>query len=115
MKRWAQFTIVMVVIVTGLAWLITRFLPGSDAIRAVWVSAAVAIVVQSLGFALARAIGPANVFLGWGAAVALRFLSLIGYAVLGVKFGGLQAAPALISLVVFFFITTLVEPAMLKQ
>ena len=64
---------------------------------------------------MAKAMAPDNVFMGWGAGVALRLLALIGYAILGVTFGGLPAGPALISLVVFFFVTTLIEPVMLKQ
>ncbi len=116
MKRWVQFTAVLVIVIPGMAWLITRFfVSGADAVRAVWISAALAIVVQSLGFGMTKAMAPNSVFVGWGAGVALRLLALIGYAVLGVTFGGLPSAPALISLVVFFFVTTLVEPVMLKQ
>ena len=116
MKRWAQFTAVLVIVIPGMAWPITRFFVlGAEAVRAVWVSATLAIVVQSVGFAMAKAMAPDNVFMGWGAGVALRLLALIGYAILGVTFGGLPAGPALISLVVFFFVTTLIEPVMLKQ
>ena len=115
MKRWVQFTIVLMILIPGMAWPITRFVvSGAEAVRAVWISAALAIVVQSLSFAMVKATAPANVFVGWGAGVALRLLALIGYAVLGVTFGGLPSGPALISLVVFFFVTTLVEPVMLK-
>jgi hypothetical protein len=110
-----RFTTLLVIAIPAGAWLGTLIAPGAGAFRAIWISAAVAIVVQAVGFALALKMAPVNVFMGWGAAVALRVLALVAYALFGVKFGGLPAAPALISLVVFFFVTTLVEPVMLKR
>jgi hypothetical protein len=44
----------------------------------------------------------------------LRFLTLAVYALLVVKALGLAQAPALLSLAGFFFVTTLVEPLLLK-
>jgi hypothetical protein len=51
---------------------------------------------------------------GWGVGVLLRFVVLAAYALVGAKALGLPLAPALISLVAFFFVTSLVEPVLLK-
>lgn len=114
MKRLGLFGAVLVILVPGLAWVITLAVPGPEVARAVWMSAAVAIVVQLIGFAFTRALQPANVMVGWGAGIALRFLTLVIYGFLGVKLLGLAITPALLSLAGFFFVTTLVEPVLLK-
>ena len=50
---------------------------------------------------------------GWIIGVALRFVTLIAYAFVAVKVLGMPAPAALISLVTFLFISTLVEPKLL--
>jgi hypothetical protein len=46
--------------------------------------------------------------------VGLRFVVVALYALAGAKAMGLPLAPALISLVAFFFVTSLAEPVLLK-
>ena len=114
MKRLGLFAVVLLVLVPGGAWLITLAVPGAEVARAVWTSAAVAVVVQLIGFAFTRTLQPANVMVGWGAGVLLRFVALVIYGFVGVKLLGLSITPALLSLAGFFFVTTLVEPVLLK-
>lgn len=84
--------------------------------RAVRVSAVVAFAVQVTAFALLMSLrGAMSVMAAWGLGVLLRFAALAAYAVLAVKVMALPAAPALISLVAFLFLTTLVEPVLLKR
>jgi len=50
----------------------------------------------------------------WGLSALLRFAALAAYA-LSLKALALPAEPALISLVTFFFVTTLAEPWLLRS
>jgi hypothetical protein len=81
--------------------------------RAIWMSAGVAYVVQLLAFATARLVRRDNVMLGWGMGVLMRLVTLVVFALVFVKALGLPPSAALISLVIFFFLTTLVEPLFL--
>jgi len=55
-----------------------------------------------------------NVFPAWGLGMLLRLgaLAVMGFWL--VKVLGLRSEPALISLATFFFVTTLIEPLLLK-
>jgi hypothetical protein len=101
----------LIVVVVGLLFAIPFSSPTER--RAIEVSGIVAIVVQLFGFAIARAVSTQKFMTGWVIGIALRFVTLIAYAFVGVKILGLPAAPALLSLVTFFFISTLVEPKLL--
>ena len=114
MKRWLAFIGLLAVTVVGGAWLITRFFPEPAVARAVWISAGIAVVVQCVGFGFAWALRKGHAMVGWGMGMGLRFLTLAVYALLVVKALGLAQAPALLSLAGFFFVTTLVEPLLLK-
>jgi hypothetical protein len=82
--------------------------------RAILISAALAFVVQLAAFAAVGLAAGTNVMAGWGIGVLVRFLVLVGYAFLVVQSIGLAPAAALISLVTFFFLCTLVEPLVLR-
>jgi hypothetical protein len=81
--------------------------------RAMRVSAAVALVVQVLTFAIARRSSHQSVIIGWGVGALLRFLALVLYAALVAPALGLQLSAALVSLFVFLFTSMLVEPFLL--
>ncbi len=83
--------------------------------RAIWVSAGVAYAVQLLAFAIARLVLRDNVMLGWGMGVLMRLATLVAFALVFVKALGLPPSAALISLVIFFFVTTLLEPLFLAS
>jgi hypothetical protein len=55
------------------------------------------------------------VMLGWGMGVLMRLVTLVAFALVFVKALGLPPSAALISLVIYFFVTTLVEPLFLAS
>lgn len=117
MKRVMRFvaaTAVLIVVGAFLLGLLFR-LPG-DA-HAIEVSAVLAFAVQSFAFAVVLLVAGTgtNVFPAWGLGMLLRLAAL---AVMGfwlVRALGLRAEPALLSLATFFFVTTLVEPLLLRR
>ena len=117
MKRVMRFVAAAAVLIVVGAFLLGLLfrLPG-DA-HAIEVSAVIAFAVQSFAFAVVLLVAGAgtNVFPAWGLGMLLRLAAL---AVMGfwlVRALGLRAEPALLSLATFFFMTTLVEPLLLKR
>lgn len=112
--RALQFAAASALVVFGLAWVITA-VAASDAVsRAVWTSAALAFGVQLVTFAVAWPFLAKNPLMGWGLGSLLRLLTLVLYALVGVSSSGLAAAPALLSLAGFFFVSMLLESLFLK-
>jgi hypothetical protein len=111
----ARYALVMVATIAAVAWMLTLALSGPGATSAIGISAAVAAVVQIAAFAVTKSMIPHNVIAGWGAGSLVRLLTLFVYGLLAVKFLGLPPVPALISLVVFFFLSTLLEPLFLRR
>jgi hypothetical protein len=103
----------VVIVLTGFA--ITLAYGTPDASRAVWTSAAVAFGVQVLAFAIVKLSAKTNVMAGWGVGAILRFAVLAVYALVVVKALGLPSGAALLSLAAFFFLSTLLEPLLLKS
>lgn len=114
MKRTALYAAISLALVVTIGWLFTVVYPGPQALRAILVSAVVAFVVQVLSFALARRTAATNPFAGYGLGVLLRFVTLGVYALVFVPRLALPSMPALLSLATFFFVSTLVEPPLLK-
>jgi hypothetical protein len=111
----ALFAALSLLVIALTAWLITIAYGSPDAARAVWTSAAVAFSVQVLSFAIVKLSAKTNVMAGWGVGAILRFVVLGVYALVVVKALGLQSGAALLSLVAFFFLSTLLEPLLLKS
>jgi len=112
--RFVSASAVLIVLAAFLLGLLFR-LPG-DA-HAIRVSAVIAFAVQVFAFAVVLVVAGTgtNMFPAWGLGMLLRLAAL---AVMGfwlVRTLGLRAEPALISLATFFFVTTLVEPLLLKR
>ena len=108
------FTMVQGLLVVGLAVGLQQFVwRDADGARAVQASAWVAFGVQTFAFVVARLVARQQLLAGWGLGVALRFVSVLVWGLLGVKAMGLPSSPALLSLVVFYFASTLVEPLFL--
>jgi len=110
-----RYALVTGALVAAVAWLLTLTLSGPGATAAIGISAVVAVVVQIAAFAVTKSMIPRNVIAGWGAGSLVRFLTLFVYGLLAVKVLGLPPVPALISLVVFFFLSTLLEPLFLRR
>lgn len=114
MKRTLSFAGLSLLLIVGLAWLLTRLWADPMAQQAVWFSAGIALGIQIIGFVFVRVIVPQHMIAGWGAGMLLRFLTLVLHALIGTRLMGYPPAPALLSLAAFFFVSTLIEPVFLK-
>lgn len=112
--RALQFAGVSAVVVLGVAWAITAIAVDPAVSRAVWTSAALAFGVQLVTFVIAWPFLAKNPLMGWGLGSLLRLFTLVLYALIGVRSFGLAAAPALLSLAGFFFVSMLLESLFLK-
>ena len=83
--------------------------------RAIWTSVGVAVVVQVLALLVGRSFGKDRLLVGWGMGALLRLLAVLVYGFAIIPALGLPMAPALLSLVVILFVTTLFEPFLLTK
>ncbi|HUO51582.1 MAG TPA: hypothetical protein VMT93_03610 [Gemmatimonadaceae bacterium] len=111
----AAFAAVSAVIIAAMGWMLTLAWPAPEARGAIVVSAGVAWVVQLFAFAAARLAPRDQAMAGWGIGVLVRLVVLVAYALIAPRALGMPAAPALLSLVSFFFVTSLVEPLLLRR
>lgn len=109
-----RFSVVQVLLIVCCGYVMRTFVwPDPAAVRSIHASAWLAVTVQTFTFAIARLVAPEQVIAGWGLGVILRFASVGLWALLGVSALGLVPGPALLSLVAFYFLSTLVEPLFL--
>jgi hypothetical protein len=87
----------------------------SETTRAIWTSVGIAILVQVIALVVGRSFGKERIMLGWGMGALLRLLTVFVYGFAVIPALGLSMAPALLSLVVIFFVTTLFEPFLLTK
>jgi hypothetical protein len=112
MMRYAAIVLGIVVVVGGLLALIFR---GPGDIGAIALSGAIALAVQLAAFALGRLAGPNNVMARMGTGAILRLFTLVVYAILAAKVLMLPLVAALVSLAAFYFLTTLIEPLLIRS
>ena len=110
-----RYALAMLATIALVAWLLTLAISGAGATSAMAISATVAAVVQISAFAVTRSMIASNVIAAWGAGALVRLLVLVVYGFLAVKVFLLPATPALVSLVLFFFLSTLLEPLFLRR
>jgi hypothetical protein len=116
MKPVAMFAGLTLVVIALTGFVITMaYGSAPDAARAVWTSAVVAFAVQVMAFAIVKLSAKTNVMAGWGVGAILRFVVLGVYALVVVKALGLPSGAALLSLIAFFFLSTLLEPLLLNS
>ncbi len=114
MKRLGWFVAVSVALI-GLGALVLRLAYTSEAAhRAIHAAAVVALVVQGSTWIIIQGMGQKQVMAAWGLGALVRVVALVAFAFLGPRMAGLPLEPAAISLAVFLFVTTLVEPLFLK-
>lgn len=114
-KSVLAFTATQAVLVMGAAFVLMRFVwTDAASAHAIQASAWLAVVVQTITFAVARLVARQQVIAAWGLGVLMRFAVVAFWAFLGIKAFGLVAGPALLSLVIFFFVSTLIEPIFLN-
>ncbi len=114
MKASLRFGLVALVVTLAAGavfWFLWR---DAESRRAIAISAATAVVVQLAAFAVAQRWLQKNMIAGWGLGVIIRFAALGLYAFLVVGALGLPSSAALISLATFLFLSTLLEPLLLK-
>jgi len=110
-----RFALVQGALIAAIAVVLTQFVwTDAGSARAVVISAWVAAGVQVVTFAIVRVVAREQVMAGWGLGVFLRFAVVAVWAFLGIKALGLAPVPALVSLVVFLFVSTVIEPIFLN-
>ncbi|HUQ83621.1 MAG TPA: hypothetical protein VM076_20885 [Gemmatimonadaceae bacterium] len=115
MKPVMLFAAITLTLIACAGWIMTLVFESPAASRAVWTSAAVAFAVQLLAFVIVKLSAKTNVIAGWGVGAIVRFVVLAVYALVFVKLLGLPSGAALMSLAAFFFLSTLIEPLLLKS
>jgi hypothetical protein len=114
-KGLVYFAVVALAVVVVAGLVLMRVWPTDEAAHAIRVSAAVALVVQLFSFGIMRlARASQNTIAAWGLGALLRAAVLGIYALVLVKSLGLAGTPAVVSLALFFFLSTLVEPLLLN-
>lgn len=109
--KYAVATVSMVVVVGALLSLAFR---GPGDFGAIWLSGAIALAVQLAAFPLGRMAGVHNVMARIGTGALLRLFTVVAYAFLAATVLGIPLAAALFSLAAFFFLSTLIEPLLIK-
>jgi hypothetical protein len=110
-----MFVVVGSLLIVLCAAILLLLYEGGAERRAVMISALIAIATQGLAYAIARGMAAKNVIAGWGMGSLLRLVVLVLVALLLVPRFGLPSAAATVSLALFLFVTTLVEPLFLKS
>ncbi|HSA54512.1 MAG TPA: hypothetical protein VLE53_02360 [Gemmatimonadaceae bacterium] len=115
MKRTLAFAAACLTITAAALGVMLLVFREADERRALWVGAAITMVVQLATFSVARAMRHRNVIAGWGLGVALRFAALAVFALVVAPGLGLPLTAALLGMAVFLFLSTLVEPLFLTS
>jgi hypothetical protein len=114
-RGWALYAAAIVGLIAVIGWLLSLGFAGPQDAAAIRLSAAVAIVVQLVAFAVTSVIARHHLIAGWGVGSLLRLVTLVVYALLAVKVLDLPPVAALVSLAAFLFVSTLLEPLFLRR
>ena len=109
------FAVVSVLIVVLAGVVLATFYPGAADRHAIVVSGCIALVVQLFAFAVVHLVPREHVIAGWGLGALLRFAILGLYGLVVARAVGLPTAAATVSLALFFFLSTLVEPLFIRS
>jgi hypothetical protein len=115
MRAIGAFLAVSLALVALIGWILGFFYASPAEQRAIWVSAGISVVVQAVTFAIMRIVPREHVMAGWGIGSFLRFAVLGLYGLVVAKALGLPGEAALVSLAAFLFVSTIVEPLLLKS
>ncbi len=83
--------------------------------HAIVASAVLAWVAQVMAFGIVWRLRSWNVMAAWTLGMLLRLVVLGAYGLAGVRLLSLQPETALVSMAVFFFLSTLIEPWFLRS
>jgi hypothetical protein len=96
-------------------WLLTGVFTEPRAVRAVWISAVLAVVTQIASFGIARRYAASgDVMKGWGIGALVRVIVLVLFGFSSARLQ-LPLGPALMSFAAFVFASTLIEPLFLTR
>jgi len=112
------FAMVAAGVIAILAALLALAFHGPSDRRAIVISATLALIVQVASYAIARvAVSRPKrpIIIAWAAGMILRFAAVVAYAMLATYVWSLPPVPALLSFVVFLFVSTLLEPWLLHS
>ena len=112
--------VLLFVVVSGIVIAVAGVLFGlaysDDAGRhAIVASAVLAWVAQAMAFTIAWRLRTWNVMAAWTLGMLLRLVVLMVYGLAGVRALSLRPDAALVSMAVFFFLSTLIEPWFLRS
>lgn len=110
-----RYAVVVVPVLALTAVVLGWVYPGEAAQQAVRASLWLALPLQLITFAVARLVSREQIIAAWGIGMVLRFATLGAWAFVGIAALGLVPGAALISLAVFLFVSTLLEPLFLKS
>ncbi|HLV25659.1 MAG TPA: hypothetical protein VKZ41_05075 [Gemmatimonadales bacterium] len=114
MRSVVVFAVASLVLLAAGVWLFGLAYEAPDERHAVLVSACVAFVVQVISFIALRFGGRENMIAMWGVGMLLRMATLAAFAFVVVGALGLPSGAALISLVAFFLVSSLLEPLLIN-
>ena len=109
--RYAAVSLGLVLVTAGL-FLAGFRAPGEP--QAIWLSAGVAVGLQAVAVAVRQAAGSLHLTARMAAGMIVRFVGLVGYAVIAVKLLLLPATAALLSFATFLFLMLVLEPVLIK-
>ena len=117
--RWLRYMAVSAAVVLLLGALIV-LLFGRDVLPAVATAAAIGLAVQAAAAVLLFLNGasgrhPSQFVVGWASGALLRMMAVLATGLWLTRTNAVAEAPALLSMVLFLFVLTLIEPLFLKQ
>lgn len=119
MSRWLRYMAASAGIVLVLGGLVILVL-GGDVVAAVGVAATIGLAVQGMAAALLfrprkpGAAGASEFLVGWAGGALLRMMALLATGLWVTRTQVVAEAPALLTMVLFLFVLTLIEPLFLK-
>ncbi len=115
MSRGAMFAVVslgLVGVTTGLLFL---WYDAPAERTSVLAAAVTALMAQAITWVIIARMGQTQVIAAWGLGAVVRVVVLVLFSIVGPRAFGLRLEPATLSLALFLFVTTLVEPLFLKS
>lgn len=113
-KGFGRYAAAMVGVIVVVGALLALAFHGPGEVMAIGISGILALGVQLAAFFIGRLAGAHNLMARMGTGALLRLLTLVVYALLAAKVFMLPLVAALISLAAFFFLSTLIEPLLIK-
>lgn len=112
MKRTVRFAAALATLISFTGLLLSFGFRTATERNTLVVSAVLAAAVQMTAYSLVETVGRANALIGWGMGALLRGTVLVLYGFFFARMLGLPLTAALVSFVVFLFVSMLLESLM---